>query len=261
MMVERGGHKGENGKLLIVGGSRDYVGCLALAGLAALRTGIDLVYIAAPEKVAWSLNSYSPDLITIKLPGDRLAGLHFNEINAILNRADAVLLGTGSGTSPSTKALFDELVKIKKPKIIDADALKLIDPLALKNAILTPHKKEFEIAFGEKPSRETLLKFARPDRVILLKGEVDLISDGRNVYENKTGNSGMTVGGTGDTLAGIVAGLVCQGLDLIEAAKLGVRINGLAGDLAFNKFGYGLLASDLLDQIPEVMKKEVWQSR
>ncbi len=251
----RGEHKGENGKLLIVGGSEEYVGCLALAGLAALRTGIDLVFIAAPENVAWAINSYSPDLITIKLEGNELNPKHYREIRPWLDRSDAILIGTGAGESQETKKLLSRLASEGKPKVIDADGLKAINIEDVKNAILTPHSKEFEILTGERATRESLLSCSRPDRIIVLKGAVDLISDGRNIYENKTGNSGMTVGGTGDTLAGIISGLLAQETGLLESAILGTRINGLAGDLAFEKFGYSLIASDLINEIPRAIIK------
>ena len=94
----------------------------------------------------------------------------------------------------------------------------------------------------------------------MLKGEIDLISDGLNVYENKTGNSGMTVGGTGDVLAGIVAGLLAQGNTLLDSARVGARISGLAGDLAFEKYSYSLLASDIVSEIPRIMKKHMWDT-
>ncbi len=256
----RGQHKGENGKVLIVGGSDSYVGCLALAGMAALRTGVDLVYIAAPEKVAWALNTISPDLITIKLPGEKLERKHIENLTPYIERSDAILVGTGMGTDKKTSELISELVKMKKPKVIDADALKVIEPSSVKNAVLTPHTGEFKILFGVDGDKESILPNARPDRVILLKGPVDYISDGLNVYENKTGNAGMTVGGTGDVLAGIVAGLLAQGHSLLEAAQVGAQISGLAGDKAFEKFGYGLLASDIIPEIPTVMRElKIWQ--
>jgi len=255
----RGEHKGENGKLLIVGGSKDYVGCLSMAGLAALRTGIDLVYIGAPERVAWTLNAYSPDLITIKLPGDVLSPDHFDYLENWIDKSDVILLGNGAGTSKKAGELFEKLASVRKPKVIDADALKLVDCTSAKNCVLTPHAGEFRMAFDTEPKKENILKFSRPDRVIVLKGKIDLIADGRNVYENKTGNSGMTVGGTGDILAGVISGLIAQGFDLLEAARLGTKVTGLAGDMAFEKFGYGLMASDLVNLIPKAMITEkIW---
>ncbi len=252
----RGEHKGENGEVVIVGGSKEYVGCIGLAGLAALRTGIDLVYIAAPERAAWALNSNALDLITIKLPGDYLGKSHFKKVKEYIDKSDVILLGNGATERKEVKELFDMISMEKKPKVVDADAIKLLDCASIKNCVITPHEKEFELAFGEKPTRESLLAYSRPDRVILLKGKIDLIADGRNIYENKTGNSGMTVGGTGDMLAGVVAGLIAQGYDLLEAAKLGAKVNGVAGDLAFKKYGYGLLASDLINEIPNAMKQQ-----
>lgn len=258
--MERGEHKGENGKVLIVGGSETYVGCLALAGLAALRTGVDLVYIAAPEKTAWAVNSLSPDLITMKLPGEILTRDALGTIETIMNKVDSMLIGTGTGTEKGTSELLNILASKKTPKVLDADALKVVDPSNVKNAVLTPHAGEFRTMFNLEPTRQNLLSVSRPDRVVLLKGKVDLISDGLNIYENKTGNSGMTVGGTGDVLAGIVSGLLAQGHTLLESAQVGARISGLSGDLAFEKYAYSLLASDIIPEIPRVMKKQVWNT-
>ncbi len=259
--MSRKQHKGENGKLLIIGGSNEYVGCLALAGLAALRTGIDLVYVAAPEKVAWTLNAYSPDLITIKLPGDTLSVEHVDTIKDYADKSDAILIGTGAGQSQKTKRLMAEIATWKKPKVIDADALKAVDLHNTKNAILTPHAQEFRLLTGLEPNQENLLKSARPNRVIVLKGSIDLISDGTKVYKNDTGNAGMTVGGTGDILAGTIGGLLATGYDLLDAAIVGTKMSGLSGDMAFTERGYSLLASDVLSYIPTAVKKlNIWNT-
>jgi len=138
-------HKGENGSVLVVGGSIDYVGAPALAALAALRSGVDLVTVAAPEKVALTINQRSYDLITKKLPGDFLSPKHFNEISKLAGKADVILIGNGMGLKNESKVLVNKILKLKNPKVIDADALKLANSELIEDSILTPHKKELEI--------------------------------------------------------------------------------------------------------------------
>ena len=253
MALKRGEHKGENGRVLVVGGSEDYVGAPALSALAALavlRSGADLVTVSAPEKVAWVINTYSPDLITKKLRGKVWKKEHIKDISKI--KFDVVLIGPGMGQSDGAKKLVDELIKINKPKVLDADALKIVDYRKLRNCVVTPHEKEFEILFGEKATKEGVKRFGKEDLVVLLKGGVDLISDGKQLMENKTGNNSMTKGGTGDVLAGLVAGYIAQGMSLYEAACKAAYVNGAAGEALHQTMGYGYLASDLLEVIPMV---------
>ncbi len=253
-MLERkhDSHKGQNGRVLIVGGSDDYVGAPALAGLAALRAGADLVTIACPERVAFAINSLSPDLITSKLRGTVLSPSHYPKVMKLAENADCIVMGPGLGTSVKTKDTVKKFCdKINKPKVIDADALKALEKVP-KNCVLTPHTKEFELLFKVKPTRQKIQELAKKDQIILLKEPIDLISDGIEVRENPTGNAGMTVGGTGDILAGITAGLIAQGMPLFDAATMAANINGRAGDMLYQKYGYSFIASDLLGLIPYV---------
>src|SRR3989338_4156419 len=156
-------HKGDNCRILIIGGSKDYVGAVTLAGVACLRSGADWVTIAAPEKVAWAINKLSPDLITKKLKGDFLSALHLKELKLLMARHDTVLIGNGMGLNPATRKLIKKIinhcVKNKKYLVIDADALTIISIQEVENAILTPHRKEFE----------SLLRNSRLDSVRSLK--------------------------------------------------------------------------------------------
>lgn len=250
----RGQHKGQNGKVLIIGGSEDYTGAPALAAMAALRSGCDIVVIAAPEKTAYAINSLSPDIITKKLVGNWLSLVHVPVLLEMSEEFDCVLIGPGLGQKKETMEAVKVLCKeIKKPKIIDADAIKA-KPL-LRNCIVTPHAKEFEILFGKKPTKANAVKAAGKNRIVLLKGPVDIITNREKLVENKTGNNGMTVGGTGDVLAGLCAGLVSQGMSLFKAGSEAAKINGLAGDLLLEEMGYGFIASDLLEAIPLVLRK------
>ena len=250
----RASHKGENGIVLIVGGSEEYPGAVMLASLAALRAGADLGIAAAPSRVAWCVNSRIPDAITIKLPGKHLSMSHASKILKTAERADCVLLGNGAGLHAHTKKLFQHLVRrLKKPLVIDADALKSIRIQDVHNAILTPNKKELEILLQN--SKLNDFKRYLRDNVIIIKGAIDTICTSGGMFYNKTGNPGMTRGGTGDVLAGLCAGFVAQKLSLKDAAVTATYINGLTGDILEKRHkGYSYLAYDLAEDVREVMR-------
>ena len=248
-------HKGQNGEVLIIGGSQDYVGCLALAGLASLRTGIDWITIAAPEKVSWAVSCLSPDLITKKCKGKYLTLKNYNEIIKLVEKHDAILIGNGMGRRFMTRLLIKKLVKnIKKPLVIDADAIKAIKLQDVNNCLLTPHKKEYKILLENSKIDEKDLKKFIKNNIILKKGRIDEIITKENILYNKTGNERMTIGGTGDTLTGIISALIAQKIPLFDAAYYGAHINGKAGDMCFAEKGYGLITSDIIEKIPEVIK-------
>jgi NAD(P)H-hydrate epimerase len=246
-------HKGENGIVLVVGGSELYVGAPIFAALAALRSGVDLAIIAAPKLVSMVANVYSPDIISAKLSGRFLKLKHMKEISKFVKKSDCIIIGNGAGLNKSTKQLIRKIAKIDKPKVIDADALDAVKGIDVKNCVLTPHQGEFKDLYGEKGNEKIVKKHARKDRIILLKGHIDLISDGKKVIKIKGGNPGMSVGGTGDVLTGLVAGLIAQGEPLLKAAVKASKINKKAGDIMFRKKGYGLLASDLLEVVPGLL--------
>ncbi|WP_368660179.1 NAD(P)H-hydrate dehydratase [Methanobrevibacter sp.] len=274
-------HKGNNGKLLIVGGSKDYFGAPAIAGLSAISAGADLVYIATPTPAALPVKLTSPDFIVRELEGDYLGLEHLDEIMDLVDSVDAVLIGPGAGRCEGTSKLFNVLAaKIKKPMVIDADALKEVDINLVKNnenLILTPHLFEFK-AFFDKVIKElgirsndfkiadatnfnmvdgTVTAFQRIVReikgTVIIKGEYDFIVNRKRFKINKTGNPGMTVGGTGDALAGLTASLFSQGLDAFDASIVAAYVNGRAGDVAFEKDGYGFSATDLTKNIGSIL--------
>jgi NAD(P)H-hydrate epimerase len=256
-MLERkhDSHKGENGRVLVIGGSEDYVGAPGLAALAALRTGADLAVVATPEKNAFALNSLSLDLITVKLPGNHLEPRHVPRLARLAEKSDVTVMGPGLGEHRGTREAVNLLCgKISKPKVIDADALTALKKIP-HNCVLTPHSGEFKQSFNREPSEGEVKSRASEDQIVLLKGEVDVVSNGVDVRQNTTGNPGMTVGGTGDVLAGIVAGLIAQNVPLFDAAFLAAQINGEAGNLLLKEKGFGFIASDLLEAIPKVMEK------
>lgn len=244
-------HKGENGRLLIVGGSREYPGAVALAGLAALRTGTDVVVIAAPSRVSWAVNSLSPDLITRKLDGEYFALKHAKKIIQLSKDFDAVLIGNGIGER-SCSFVKKVAKSISKPKVIDADALKCLSLKEVNNAILTPHRKEYDVLLKNSRIAKKDPVYMRKkigSNVLLIKGRTDTIISKEIIRQNRTGNAGMTVAGTGDVLAGIAAGFLSQGLSLFEAACSAAFINGELGDILRKKKGYGFIASDIIEDM------------
>ena len=263
---EMNSHKGQNGSVLIVGGNRNYSGAPALAALSSLRSGVDLSVVACPNSVASPIRSYSPDLIVDSLSDNYITFDDTSRILELSEDADAMVLGCGMGREEESGLALNEMIeKIQMPIVIDADALKILDLDLISKyngeVILTPHKTEFKAFFGidipEKIEQKIdVVSEASKEckSTILLKGVVDIISNGKSVKLNSTGNPGMTVGGTGDILAGLVGGLLAQGHKAYEAAYLGSFINGAAGDLARKDYGYNFLASDILKYIPRVFR-------
>ncbi|MGB9847928.1 MAG: NAD(P)H-hydrate dehydratase [Minisyncoccia bacterium] len=262
-------HKGDFGYVLIVAGSERFTGSPIFNGVAALRAGADLVTIVGHQRAMDVVASFLPDLITYPLDGE----LHIKHVPKILELAknfDALIIGGGLKRDKKTyKAIREIIKKINLPMVIDAEAIRAVaeDKKILKNkmAVLTPHSEEFRILTGEKVSnnlkerKEKVKKWAKKLKtVILLKGNIDIISDGEKVFLNKTGSPFMTKGGFGDTLTGICGALLARGVFPFEAAKVAAFINGKAGEIAAKKYGEGVMASDifeLIEKIPKVIKK------
>ncbi|MEW5896089.1 MAG: NAD(P)H-hydrate dehydratase [Nanoarchaeota archaeon] len=264
-------HKGENGHALIIGGSEEYVGAIVLAGLAALRAGCDLVTIAAPEKVAWAVHQYSPDLITYKVKGKIFNIKNAKEIIKYAEKFDAVLIGNGI-TRKADKFCQHFVRKSQKPKVVDADALKSLSFKEFNNSIVTPHETELEMMLVNSGKEFLLPKlklsnakekaeilqgnlryFLQNNNVLLLKGPTDIIISNNKIAYNRTGNQGMTKGGTGDILAGLAVGFLAKTGDLFKSALAAAYINGYVGDLLLKKRkGYSFIASDILEDLEKI---------
>lgn len=248
-------HKGQNGRVLVIGGG-PYSGAPAMTAMAALRAGADLVTVAAPENVSATIAGYSPNLIVRPLTGDHLSPGDLDIIRELLPSHDVVVAGMGIGRHPETREALAKIVPECERVVLDADALLPGIPL---KGIITPHESEFRrVSTIKLPpgrvQRETLMAFARDMKItVLLKGKVDLITDGLTVRGNATGNPGMTVGGTGDVLAGI-AGAFYARAPTLRAAVAAAFVNGTAGDLACEEKGYSLLATDVIENIPRAMR-------
>jgi ADP-dependent NAD(P)H-hydrate dehydratase / NAD(P)H-hydrate epimerase len=265
---EAAAHKGDFGRLLVIGGSEVYSGAPTLVSLGAMRTGVDIVYLAAPAKAALAISSMSPDLITLKLEGNNLNSANMETIKPYLSMVDAVAMGPGLGLSPETakfvKACVEEVEKAKKPLLLDADGLKAFAKFKRQlkvPLVLTPHACEYTILTGEELPENQEEKVAAAQKAakklgatILVKGKVDVICDGERAKLNFTGNPGMTVGGTGDVLSGIVGGLLAMKVDPFEAAVAGAFVNGAAGDFVADEIGYHMVATDVVEWIPRVFE-------
>jgi len=260
--------KRDFGCLLVVGGSDVYSGAPALAGLAALRTGVGLAVVAAPASVAATIRSYSPNLIVHSLSGNVVAARDMDNLTELLASSNALVLGPGIGRNSETKEVIPSIVEVaaksKKPILIDADAIRALADRkqALKgaNVILTPHTGEFRAISGVSvPSTwqqraPICKKFASEfSCILLLKGHNTVVSDGRRLKVNRTGNPGMAVGGMGDVLSGIIGAFLAQGADRFPAAVAGAYVRGLAGDLIRKKKGFHMVASDLIEVLPDVL--------
>jgi len=265
-------HKGENGRVLIIGGG-PFTGAPALSALASLRTGADLAFVATPEKAANTIASFSPNIIVFPLSSkNKLTSDDVPTITAKFDQIDSILIGPGLGLSEETKnavrSLISKAAEASKSIVIDADAIQPFhnhyDIIGNSPCVITPHAHEFYQLTGEKLPEEIAERQSIVERwaekiglTLFLKGEVDVLSNGTITRLNTVHNTAMTVGGTGDVLAGIIATLLSKKTDPMKAARIAAFLNGEAGNIAFRKYSYGLVATDIIDNIPVVLNKYV----
>jgi hydroxyethylthiazole kinase-like uncharacterized protein yjeF len=254
-------HKGESGRVLVIGGG-PYTGAPALTALAALRAGADVVTVATPSSASGAVAGFSPNLIVRELSGDHLQPEDLDVLRDQIARHDVVVMGMGLGRSPETHTALKQIMPLCKKAVIDADALQPDLPL---KGIVTPHVGEFKRLSGISLSGEDYRERIEPLKgyarekglVVLLKGKVDLVSnlitDGDGIRANTNGNAGMTVGGTGDVLAGVTAAFYAR-TTAMRAATAAAFVNGRAGDLVYEEKDFGMVATDLIEKIPEAMR-------
>jgi len=267
-------HKGDYGHILILAGSSRFSGAGLLCAESALRSGAGLVTLGVPESINLALIKVKPrELITFPLPETKEGTLSltaFSKISVLLKGVDVLIIGPGLGRNKSTYALVRKVMhKAIQPKVVDADALNALSgfPAVLKahkgQLILTPHQKEMSRLFDIdvnliKNNRKMIAKkYAKHyNSIIILKGHNSIVTDGlKKFYINRSGNPGMATAGSGDVLSGITGAFLAQGLDSFQAAKYATYVHGLAGDLAAkDKTQMGLIASDIIDRIPDALK-------
>lgn len=243
-------HKGQNGKLLLIGGSNLFHAASLWALKVASRI-VDLVhYSSVPEnnQIVQRAKAEFRDGIVI----------HRSEVENYIEEDDCILIGSGMERDEETRSLTERLLNKypQKKWVIDAGSLQMMEVIWIpKNAILTPHKREFEQLFILSPTRDNVSEMAQKyNCTILLKGEKDIVCSSQRCEEIEGGNAGMTKGGTGDVLAGLVAALYCKNEAYLSAIAASF-INKKAGEALFKKVGYYFNASDLADEIPKVMKE------
>ena len=260
-------HKGKFGKILLLCGSRGYTGAAALASMGALRSGAGLVFLGVPENIYAIEAVKLTEAIVFPLPDaeGKLSEAAIPEFLDRLPKMDAVLIGPGLGQSAGTQAVTEAVLKHANcPVVLDADGINVIAPHKdiLRGrtcpTILTPHDGEFarlagvigqdRVASAREMAREL-------GCIMLLKGHETVITDGEEVYVNRTGNPGMAVGGSGDVLAGIIVSFLGQGIAPLEAAACGAWVHGAAGDLCAAQMGqYGMLPTDMVEALPRLLK-------
>ncbi len=250
-------HKGDSGRILVIGGG-PYTGAPALTAMAALRAGADIVTLATPESASKTISGFSPNLIVRGLSGDHLSPENVPILKDLISSHGVVVMGMGLGRNPETRAAIAQIIPLCQKTVIDADALQKELPL---KCIVTPHAGEFKrissVGLPRSDYRtriEPVMRYAKEKGlVVLLKGPVDLITDGNIVRGNTTGNPGMTVGGTGDVLAGVTAAFYAR-TTALRAATAAAFVNGRAGDLVYVEKDYGMVATDVVEKIPEAMR-------
>ena len=265
-------HKGNSGRILVIAGSAGMTGAGGMASLSCLRSGGGVVLWAIPRSLNSIGETLSMEVMTLPIP-DTPSGAPSMDAREILVEAaretDCVVLGPGLPVAGDTGELMRLLIpEIYPPLIIDGGAFSAIgtDMMIFRKrqgpTIITPHPGEMGRIIGKTVAevQEKRLDFAQKyaklsGAIVALKGHETIVTNGQDVYINKTGNPGMATAGSGDVLCGVVSALVGQGLAPFEATKLGVFLHGLAGDLAAAETGmHGLIASDIISRLPAAFK-------
>ncbi len=266
-------HKGDFGHVLVVAGSPGMSGAGCMAASAAQRAGAGLVTLGLPSSLNLVAELSLGSAMSLPLPETADGVLGMEAASKVLEEAarfDVFALGPGLGRAEQTRRAVRRLLsELDAPVVVDADGLNALagDLRPLRGraeaTVLTPHPGEMRSLTGCASTLEvqadregTARRFAREHgAIVVLKGHRTVVTDGERVCINETGNPGMATGGMGDVLTGLIAGLLCQGLDAFDAARLGAFAHGLAGDLAASRMGeLSLVAEDVLECVPEVFR-------
>lgn len=247
--------KGQNGKVMVIGGNEQYYGAPILCALGAEHTGVDLVYPYIPPSHVESFKTYSLNFQIHSFKKDHLGPKDVKPILDLSAQTDVVVIGPGLGRNSETADAIKELLsKLEIPTVIDADALIYTNHLP-RVAVLTPHRGEFHRMTGEEATPESVQKWAKSmNATILCKAPKDMIADPTSLKINETGNALMTVGGTGDLLGGFVAGLMALKLDPLDACYKATHLLGLGAQHMAESQG-SLRAIDLARMIPNLLKE------
>ena len=271
--------KGDNGIVLVVGGSGIYHGAPLLSTLAALRSGVDLVYTAVPKSVVTPLRSFSPNVIVLPFSNDRFTISSAKQLLKILpKKPDVVAMGMGMIIEKPESLVYmvKELKSMGTKLLLDASALipEILESISGSNTIVTPHLGEYKRLFQKEENYNEIVdtttttlqeqtsnvyKLAKKYGItIILKGYNDIICKGsqqqKTIAVIKRTTPAMTVGGCGDVLSGVVAGMLTKMQDVFSASIAGVYLSGIAADLAYQRVGLHMVATDLIEELPNAMK-------
>lgn len=264
-------HKGTFGHILNISGSKAYTGAAILSSLSALKIGAGYVTLATVEDAANITHSFSPDIPTIELKQTESGTISSDNTNSVIGLSknfDVISIGSGLGRNEETARFATEFIKEnQKPIVIDADGLNSLSEIGIEkiggNSVITPHPKELsrlidvpvEIILSDRKyyAVETAKSL---ETIVVLKGHNTVVTDGKSVYINESGCSALAKAGSGDILTGMITGLMSQNTNPLFATILGVYLHGLTGDIAAESLTeYSVLASDLLNFIPNAIKK------
>ncbi len=264
-------HKGTFGHILNISGSKAYTGAAILSSLSALKIGAGYVTLATVEDAANIIHSFSPDIPTIELKQTESGTISSDNTNSVIGLSknfDVISIGSGLGRNEETARFATEFIKEnQKPIVIDADGLNSLSEIGIEkiggNSVITPHPKELsrlidvpvEIILSDRKyyAVETAKSL---ETIVVLKGHNTVVTDGKSVYINESGCSALAKAGSGDVLTGMITGLMSQNTNPLFATILGVYLHGLTGDIAAESLTeYSVLASDLLNFIPNAIKK------
>lgn len=259
-------HKGDFGRVLLIGGSRGMSGSIAMSAACALKSGAGLVTAAVPNSCLDAVASINPAIMTLPQKENRLGQFHWDsllDLQQIAARYDTFAMGPGMGQGGGSLRLVRWFTHLQSHRVLDADGLNLLAAdsewtnKSLHGTILTPHPGEWQRLSGiSAKDRAQQCHHAKQiaqqcGAVIVLKGGPTYVTDGQHEYWNTTGNPGMASGGSGDCLTGIIAGFLGQGLSCWQAAELAVWVHGRAGDLAAQRYGVvALTAVELMECLP-----------
>ena len=258
-------HKGENGTIGIIGGSRLYHGAPLLSALGALRSGSDLAYLFVPEVIANPIRAAAPDIIVYPLPDSKFTIGVSNKILNFRKEINTFVIGPGI-VNQKMNGLINLVSKLQNKNvnvILDAGAInsELINNISGKNITITAHLVEFtrlieKKIYSEESIKNEIVNYAKEKQITLIvKGKTDFITDGKQIFLNKSGNASMTKGGTGDILSGIIASQIATGNTSLDASIIGAYIMGKTGEIAFEKWGFQYMASEFLIELAKYLKQ------
>lgn len=247
----RGADVGSSGRVGVIGGSVGFPGQPSLSALAALRAGGDVAKALVSEEIYPAVASHSPDLVVGRYPGERYDEEAVDYALELADWVESIVIGPGL-VDADGEAIRQTVAEVDVPVVVDADAIDPLMDADLSGTVVTPDDNELDHIHSEYADLQEFT--TATDAVAVAKSDVDVIVEDGEETTNETGSPVMTVVGTGDTMAGVIGGLLVQGLDRREAAELGAWIVGKAGEFATAEHGNGIVTTDIIEKIPQTIR-------